>query len=84
MTRALIHACTCMSDPVEPKFLGRNLIRKEIHVSVQWGTLCTLHLNLIVAFYYDRYEVPPVILVLIPLTHWSTWSNSPWMTDFIS
>ena len=48
------------------------------------GTLCTLHLKLIVVFYYDRYEVPPVILVLIPLTNWSTWSNSPWMTDLIS
>ena len=31
-----------------------------------------------------RYEVPPVILVLIPLTHLSTWSNSPWMTDLIN
>ena len=30
----------------------------------EWGTLCTLHLKLIVAFNYDRYEVPPVILVL--------------------
>ena len=51
---------------------------------MSWGTLCTLHLKLIVAFFLDRYEVPPVILVLIPLTHWSTWSNSPWMTDLIS
>ena len=32
----------------------------------------------------DFYEVPYVLLVLIPLTHWSTWSNSPWMTDLIS
>ena len=32
----------------------------------------------------DWYEVPPVIFVLVTLTHWSTWSTLPRMTYFIS
>ena len=41
---------------------------------MQWGTLA----------YQNGYEMPPVVLVLLTLTHCSTCSTSPWTSDFIN